>query len=426
MKSSKILACALGLSLTAASAHVARSVRADGPITAENWTEMVGFKPDTNLPVPVGSVVHKGNVDKVKGLIAPGLERLIRKYELKLTVSEYKPVHPSQGYIAATNANAGKTKVVDVGKDYRKAGVSGWVAGLPFPKPKTGLEVATNYRSAYTGDDTERFYDVYWVSGKSGLEHSEYWRWVTMRGVGRTDIDPKPAIPQMESERIAGTSVTFAIEPYDKKGFGALFAASMDPVDLQGHTYVPAMRRIVRMSLGTKGDAWNATDFLYEDVNGYLGAVEWMNWKLVGQKTMLLPMHGGVKVGKDNKSNFEFDKWPHWNPKLTWQARPTYVLEVTPKFSDYPYSKMLILVDAESFAILYKEAYDKKGELWKIILNSPKESPDMNSQPGNMGVSLAIDLQAEHATAVAARSTRANVNVDPNLFTVGALRKRAH
>jgi hypothetical protein len=279
---------------------------------------------------------------------------------------------------------------------------------------------------AYSGDDSERFYDVYWISGKSGVEHSEYWRWVSLRGIGRTDIDPKPEIPEMLKDRIAGTSVTFAIEPYDKKGFGALFAASMDPVDLQGHTYVPAMRRIVRMSLGTKGDAWNATDYLYEDVGGYLGAVEWMNWKLVGTKTMLMPLHGGVKIGKDNKANFDFGSKPYWNPKLQWEPRPVYVLEVTPKFADYPYSKMLIIVDAETYSIPYKEAFDKKGELWKIILNSPKESPDMDKHPGNMGVSLAIDLQAEHATAVAARATKSNTGVSPSLFTVGELRKRGH
>jgi hypothetical protein len=244
--------------------------------------------------------------------------------------------------------------------------------------------------------------------------------------MGRTDIDPRPDLPEYEKQRIAGVAVTFTIEPYDKKGFGALFARSVDPIDLQGHTYVPAMRRILRTSLGTRGDAWNATDFLYEDVGGYLGAVEWMNWKLVGEKTMLMPLHGGVKHGKNTKPNFESEAWPHWNPKLKWEPRPVYVLEVTPKFSDYPYSRMLIVVDAETFSIPYKEAFDKKGELLKIIINSPKDSDDMNSKPMDLGLSMAIDLQAEHATIVAARSAKTNVGLDPELFSVNSLRKRGH
>ena len=88
--------------------------------------------------------------------------------------------------------------------------------------------------------------------------------------------------------------------------------------------------------------------------------------------------------------------------------------------------RMIILVDAEAYMIPYKEAYDKKGELWKIILNCPKESADPKAKPMELGVSLAIDLQAEHATAVAARSAKSNVGLDPQLFTVASLRKRGH
>ena len=34
------------------------------------------------------------------------------------------------------------------------------------------------------------------------------------------------------------------------------------------------MRRVLRNSFGTRGDSWNATDYLYENVGGYLDAVE--------------------------------------------------------------------------------------------------------------------------------------------------------
>jgi hypothetical protein len=422
---SRVIGAAICAAIAAAAASE-QAVSAAASITPEQWGELVGFAPTKNLPLPAGTVVGKANVDKLKGMIPPGLEKLIRKYELKLTLKDYEPYHPSLGYIAATNANRGKVKVVDVGQDYRKAGITGWISGLPFPKPKTGLEVATNFVSAYTGDDADRLYDVYWISARTGIEHNEYWRWASLRGMGRTDIDPKPDMPEYAKQRIAGMAVTFTIEPYDKKGFGALFARSVDPVDLQGHTYVPAMRRILRISLGTRGDAWNATDFLYEDVGGYLGAVEWMNWKLVGEKTMLMPLRGGVRHGRDTKVNFESEAWPHWNPKLKWEPRPVYVLEATPKFSDYPYSRMLIVVDAETFLIPYKEAFDKKGELWKIIINSPKDSDDMNTKPMDMGLGMAIDLQAEHATISAARGSKTNVGLDPELFSVNSLRRRGH
>ncbi|MET0284348.1 MAG: DUF1329 domain-containing protein [Polyangiales bacterium] len=417
-----------GVGLTALGVGSVLSVRAqDAKITADNWGEMVGFKPDLSvLKVPAGTVITKANVDQVKGLLAPGLEKLVRKYELKLTITDYAPVHPSLAYIKATNDNLGKAKVWDVGKDYRKPGWTGIAAGLPFPKPKDGLQVAYNFLNTYTGDDADRLYDVTWVSAKSGVETTEYWHWMTMKTVNRTDIDPRPGIDQFASERTRSASLTFALEPYDKQGFGALYFSSLDPVDLTGHVYVPAMRRVLRQSFGTRGDSWNATDFLFEDVGGYLGAAEWMNWKLVGQKTMLLPLNSGAKLTKDVKSVIDLDKWPHWNPKVNWQARPVYVLEATPKIPDYPYSKMLLLVDAETYTVVYKEALDKKGELWKIILSGGTQSPDAKTRPMVPGFGIALDLQAEHATTVTFRKFTANQKLDPNTFTVSNLKKRGH
>jgi Protein of unknown function (DUF1329) len=414
--------------LVLASLGLGRTVSADeAKITAQNWGEMVGFKPDLGLlKVAAGTQIHKGNVDQVKDLLPPGLDKLVRKYELKLNVTDYAPIRPSLTFIKATNDNLGKTKVWDVGSDYRKAGWSGYGGGLPFPKPKDGLQVAFNFLNTYTGDDADRFYDVTWISAKSGIETTEYWHWLQMRTANRTDIDPRPGVSEFAEGRTRAASMTFALEPYDKQGFGALYFSSLDPVDLTGHVYVPAMRRVLRQSFGTRGDSWNATDFLYEDVGGYLGAAEWMNWKLVGQKTMLMPVNSGAKYGKDVKAVFDTDKWPHWNPKVNWQPRPVYVLEVKPKIPDYPYSRMLLVVDAETFTVPYKEAYDKKGELWKIILGGGNPSTDPDTKPMQPGFGLALDLQAEHATAVTMRKFTANSKIDPDTFTVSNLKKRGH
>ena len=151
-----------------------------------------------------------------------------------------------------------------------------------------------------------------------------------------------------------------------------------------------------------------------------------MNWKIVGQKTMLLPFNSGAKYGKDPKAVFEVDKWPHWNPKVNWQPRPVYVVEVKPKLPDYPYSKFTLLVDAESFTVPYKEAFDKKGELWKIILGGGNPSPDPKTKPAMPGFGMAIDLQAQHATIVTMRKHTPNAKLNPAEFTVAKLKARGH
>jgi len=417
---------ALTGALAAALLLPAATARAE-EITSDNWTEKVGFKPEANPPgFKKGKKIKSSNVGEVKALLPPSMVKLINEYGLKMKLNEYQPIHPSEGYIEATNKYLGQTKIIKTGKDFRKRGLKGYTAGLPFPSPKTGLEVAWNLHYSYQGDDGDIYYTVYWVSANSGIEHTEDWRWAyIIRTINRTDLDPKPAIKEFVDKRLQYTSITYALAPYDKKGFGAVFSRSVDPLDQQGHIYVPAMRRVLRNTFGTRGDAWNATDLLYEDVRGYMGYPEWMNWKIIGKKTILMPFHCGAVPGKKNhKKVYDLDKKPYWNPKIKYEPRPTYIVEATPRFPDYPYSKMHIYIDAETYLIGYKEAFDKKGDLWKFLMVGYSESPDMDELPPVFGAHLVIDFQAQHATVFGLNKVIMNSDLDTKMFSLSALRKR--
>ncbi len=403
-------------------------VQAGDEITADNWAEKTGFKPDLSRAgdVKKGKKVTEKNLEKYEHLLPPMMKLLIKKYGLKMKLRPYEPIHPSTGYIEATNKYRGQAKIIDVGDDYRKRGLEKYTAGLPFPDPKTGLEIAWNYHYGYNGDDADTYFNLLWISAASGVEHTEVWRWAyIIRTINRTDLDPIPAIESFVKKRLQYTSITYALEPYDKKGFGAVYSRSVDPLDQQGHIYVPAMRRILRNTFGTRGDTWNSTDLLYEDVRGYMGYPEWMHWKLVGKKTLLAPMHAGVALGKGKVGKaFDLEKPPHWNPIATYEPRPTYVVEVRPKFPDYPYKKMLLYIDAETFLITYKECFDKKDDLWKVMVLAWNESPDMDEHPPILGSGAVMDLQADHATLFHWNKVKTNIDMNPKMFTLSNLRKR--
>ena len=287
--------------------------------------------------------------------------------------------------------------------------------------------MAWNFHYAYGADDGEVVYGVYWVSANNGVEHSEDWRLSSIRGTGRTDIEPIPDIESFKKIGRQGAGLTYALAPYDKKGFGAVYFQDVEPKDGQGHIYVPSMRRILRNSFGTRGDTWNSTDLYYEDVRGYSGYPEWMDWKLLGKKTVLLPMHSGVKLGKNTaQTTYDFENPPHWNPQYAYEPRPVYVLEVTPKLPDYPYSKQYLYVDAESFHVLYKESYDRKGFLWKVMINSG--GFQINEKTGKQFLgwtgTVVIDVQSEHATVFHVYKARVNIGLDPEMFSVATLRKQ--
>ena len=398
---------------------------AGATITSANWGEKVGFVPDLTDAPAVGTRIDESNWERFRKWIPLGIDTLVSRYKLKLEVSAYEAVHPSMGYIAATNEFLGVPQLVDTGGDPRKLAISGYTAGLPFPNPDTGEKVAYNYQYAYLGDDGGYHYGVYWISAATGVERWEEWRWEYITRVQyRTDLDPRPTIPELAAEGVAYRSMTWAVAPQDKRGFAALYSRMAEPADQQGWIYLPPTRRTLRMSFGTRGDAWNSTDLLYEDVRGFMGYPEWMNWTLKGRETVLAPIHAGIPHGKEALERaFDFRTWPHWNLRCRWEPRPMYVVEATPRLPDYPYSKMVFYFDAETYLIPIKIAYDKKGDLWKVLINAFNASPDMDSMPLQIGTAVVIDLQSEHATAFPAYEFTSNVGHDPNRFTLTNLRK---
>ncbi len=395
------------------------------PITAESWGRQVGFAPDLQGAPPAGTRIAKGNLAEWARWVPQGVDRLVERYALVIPVVDYEAVHPSRGYLAQTNAHAGKARLQPATGDPRVRTLEGYEGGLPFPDPKTGLEVAYNHALAYRGDDGSYQYGVFWISAASGVERWEEWRWeFILRTKWRTDIEPLPRIPELADEDIVHVSLTHATAPHDKRGFAALYRAYEDPRDGQGWVYLPPTRRTLRMSFGTRGDAWNSTDLLHEDVGGYAGHPEWMNWRIVGKQTVLAPVHAGLPHGKAALQEvFDFKSWPHWNLKAKWEPRPMYVVEATPRLPDYPYSRMTLYFDAETFAIPVKVAYDRKGELWKVVIGASNASPDMDEKPLQIGTALVVDFQAEHATAFPAYGHESNVGHQPQQFTQARLSK---
>lgn len=395
-------------------------------LTRQNYTSMVGFAPDlNNLPFAPGDSIDASNADKATGYLPIGILTLIKKHNLVVDVKKYSPIVPSDGYIAATNKNVSKVKITDTGDKARVRGMEGYVSGLPVLKPKTGLEVAWNNHYSYYGDDAKNHFGVYWISAKTGVERSEDWIWnYIQRSMNRTDIPPIPKINAMAGKDIMYAALTVTLAPYDKKGFSALYYRYNDPKDQVGWIYLPEQRRTTKFTFGTRGDAWNNTDLLYEDVRGYLGYPEWMHWKILKKTTMYAPMQAEVPVGRDKiKQTWDFDNAPHWNPRVKWEARPMYVVEVKPKFRDYPYSKMICYVDAETFIIPFKDCYDKKGNLWKVILNIANKSPNPRKVPLAIGGALAVDLQSQHATTFCWYDHKPNVGLNFNDFLPTVLRK---
>ncbi len=59
-----------------------------------------------------------------------------------------------------------------------------------------------------------------------------------------------------------------------------------------------------------------------------------------------------------------------------WELRHAIAIRMTPRNADHPYHHKDMYLDAQTLEPLYSLAYDRKGELWKIITHNHRWSED--------------------------------------------------
>jgi hypothetical protein len=105
-------------------------------------------------------------------------------------------------------------------------------------------------------------------------------------------------------------------------------------------------------------------DLIYEDADGFNQKISPDRYpyiyEVVGEREFLIPAYtldGATTIDSKTKefANFEFER------------RPLYVLKLTQQDENFVYGQRTIYVDKETFIILYTEAYDQKGNLYRTI-----------------------------------------------------------
>ena len=148
----------LGKDLTPLGGEMAGN--ADGSIPA--WTGGLvkegSVKPGDHLPDPYADdkiqfTITRANMDKYADRLSEGHKAMLKLYpSFKMNVY---PTHRSaavpQRIYDATKKNAATAKLVDDGN-----GVTGTINGIPFPIPKSGLEVIWNHLLRYRGETATR------------------------------------------------------------------------------------------------------------------------------------------------------------------------------------------------------------------------------------------------------------------------------
>jgi outer membrane lipoprotein-sorting protein len=175
--------------------------------------------------------------------------------------------------------------------------------------------------------------------------------------------------------------------PRDVAGTGYLsFSYDYESKDDDMWLYLPAMRRVRRITGSGKNDDFMGTDFTYEDM-------------------------GNRSLSKDT---FNFQGEESVDGEACW------VVEAMPKDKSDPYGRRVIWVRRDSHIIAAADYYDRQGKLLKTLRVSGIRQID------NIWTALKMEMtnvQSNHATVIEISEIKFNIPLDDSLFAVTTLER---
>jgi hypothetical protein len=290
---------------------------------------------------------------------------------------------PSVQVVQATERFRGQARI---GPDNS---LENWTAGRPFPvdeidclgDPQAGVKILWDFQSG-SGDGRAHFFYSYWDRGEQLPLYYE--------GTGQTvglAHRVEPRYLESGGDIFRGEKRKFAfgaevVAPFDARGIQLLsyrYKASDKPRSEARNddtwVYVPTLRRVRRISSAQRTDAIAGTDFTFDDLRSFNGIVPQYEWQCLGQRDLIAPTNTRVK-GYPYEKEHNFGPYGLSYASDRWEMRHTWLVRMTPKNADHPYHHKDIYIDRETLSPLYSFAYDRKGELWKIIWHNKRWSQD--------------------------------------------------
>lgn len=364
----------------------------------------------TNGKIKVGDLITKENVDIVKDHLAVGIYECVQQgmiMEMDKNVAPWESVPKWYRELTRKNHEMYGDPVVDENAVIHTKDGDPWPGGTPFPEPKTTLEILANLKYDRAMDDFCDEGDQQLFVNKEGRAYKSQILWASHVACNqRLTVPPLGSVPGLEKELYRNIIIVTA--PRELKGTGQLQIKHWNDAedDDKGFAYLPAFKRVIRISATTYQDNMAGSDFTWGDPSGgYLEPFKYWNFEVVGTKEMIMPNYWGPPSVKLPDGTVDTHvKWTEGKrfPQEKWVVVPVYLVESTPRIKHIygkrtfyqltlPYSNCWININVTDF-------YDSQGKLWKVYMK-PGETRYIRDEPFSMMKSQHMfDLQTRHTT----------------------------
>jgi hypothetical protein len=339
----------------------------DGGITSASQVGFANFKSGEHHPDPYAGdkplyTVTAGNMNQYAAKLTEGHKKLLQTYRNTFKMIVY-PTHRSgaspQRIYDATKRIATTAELAKGGNGVVKAG-----EGIPFPIPKSGVEVFWNHVLRYRGDVIVRNIGQAPVTAGGDFTMVKF----------HDETMVAYSLPGAKSENLNNTIVYFiqeTVAPARLAGEVLLVQETLDQSleNRRAWVYNAGQRRVRRApnvafdNPGTNSDALRTSD----QFDMYNGSPERYDWTLVGKKEMLVP-YNSYKLESPTLKYTDILKKNHINPDLArYELHRVWVVDSKLKpGKSHLYSRRTLYVDEDSWQILAVDCYDSRGQLYRV------------------------------------------------------------
>jgi hypothetical protein len=336
------------------------------------------------LPAPFheGDVIRIGDLARIRNYIPQPFWRHREYFFFEGMSMQIGPFHrdysPSQEREALTAQYGGQARL---GAD---GALENYLLGRPFPEidpsdPKAGVKHAWNMD--YRHDSPEisgPFKFTYWSRGKQ-LPLTYDGRAWTVRLTRRVDRAESSG-DLFEGEKRKRAVGFRVVGPFDMRGMLGLryryLSADRAPAEARHDDqwiYIPWLRRVRRFSVAERNDAVAGSDMTPDDMTGFSGIVPQFDWRYLGETKVLAPIDSRlIPYRGAGEANFGPTGLSLAND--VWQLREAIILEQSSTEHRHPYRLKRLWVDKQTYLVLYAAAWDRSGELWKLIYGANRWS----------------------------------------------------
>jgi hypothetical protein len=361
-------AAKLGAELTPLGAEKAGN--ADGTIPA--WDGGItkppaGYTPGEHHRNPFADdqvlfTITAANMAEHAAKLTPGHQAMLKTYpdtfKMKVYPSRRSAAYPQRIY-DATKRIATTANLVEGGD-----GITGAVMGIPFPIPKSGVEVVWNHLTRYRGDIASR--KISQAAPTRGGSYTEVVFEdefnVVYSQEGQTEESLNNRILYFKQEVVAPARLAGGI---------LLVHETLDQVKepRAAWLYNPGQRRVRRApnvaydNPGTAADGMRTSD----QFDMFNGAPDRYDWKLVGKKEIYVP-YNCYDLHSDKLKHKDILTPLHINPEYPrYELHRVWVVDATLKEgTSHIYKRRTLYVDEDSWQILLVDQYDNRDQLWRV------------------------------------------------------------